>query len=68
MTLHLTHPEDEVEPTPGAARVAELCSEMIAAILAAPEPRMRAVLCCAAMSTIGDAVRDSLGSWGETVQ
>jgi hypothetical protein len=68
MTLHLHHPPDELEPAPGAARMAELCGLMIEALLTEPSPRMRAVLCCAAMSTIGDAVRDSLGSWGETVQ
>ena len=68
MTLHLHHPEDEIEPVEGAARIAELCSEMIEVLMATPSPRMRAVLCCAALSTIGDAVRDSLGSWGETLQ
>jgi hypothetical protein len=26
------------------------------------------VLACAALETIGDAVSESLGSWGETVQ
>ena len=68
MTLHLHHPPDEIEPAEGAARIAELCSQMIVALMTEPSPRMRAVLCCAAMSTIGDAVRDSLGSWGETLQ
>jgi len=68
MTLHLSHPPDEVEPVEGAARIAELCSEMIAALMTERSPRMRAVLCCAALDTIGIAVRDSLGSWGETLQ
>jgi len=68
MTLHLSHPEDEIEPAEGAARIAELCSQMIEALLTVPDPRLRTVLCCAALDTIGSAVRDSLGSWGETVQ
>jgi len=66
--LHLHHPEDEIEPAEGAARIAELCGAMIETLLTEQSPRMRAVLCCAALDTIGSAVRDSLGSWGETVQ
>jgi hypothetical protein len=73
MTLHLHHPFneiafDEIEPAESAGRIAGLCTALIEAILAEPSPRKRAVLCCAAMETIGDAVRDSLGSWGETLQ
>jgi len=68
MTLHLHHPEDEIEPAEGAARIAELCGAMIETLLTEQSLRMRAVLCCAALDTIGNAVRDSLGSWGETVQ
>jgi len=68
LTLHLHHPEDEIEPAEGAARIAELCGAMIEVLMTVAEPRMRAVLFGAAMSTIGDAVRDSLVSWGETLQ
>jgi len=68
MTLHLTHPEDEIEPVPGAARIAELCALVIDTLLREPDSRTRAVLTCAALDTIGIAVRDSLGSWGETLQ
>jgi hypothetical protein len=71
MALHLHHcPTDSLAPeeTAGAARIADLCSQIIAALATVPDCRMRAVLACAALETIGDAVSESLGSWGETVQ
>jgi hypothetical protein len=69
MTLHLRHPPVLApEETAGAAGIAELCSQIIAALATVPDCRTRAVLCCAALETIGEAVRESLGSWGETIQ